>query len=469
MDVFLVVFGHLNVRDVLYVRQTSKAFCDITKTRSLWNKLIHDHVLRKNIPIPGLGGRQIDTLTSQELEQYLYRALNLRRNWTLPSPNVVRQTDTLTIQDSRVFALHFLPAAGARWLVSLSMSAGRLFTLQCWDIHASPPTCAAVREMRNFRGMAVNKVSSESGSIAILDPQLETLSFDPTSTDPSLGFLRIGGLHQDGTTSIQSFSNATLITRDINARLYLWDVGSPQSKLELRTSQPHSVLDVMLIDELALVMRSKSLELYALPLSTSFSGGSASLYPVMSYQWPWRVDNVVMTRQFRPLRTFRTNDTISILIRFGSLFPWSINLLHHYELHPNVLYASSSPLNEANLPYDFPPVLRETIASPVRLHATSDMAIGPYGTAIWTDSHTEDYFGHADRGQRLAGRFSPGRRFEDGENEEVELSDQIATATANSVYSFQEEDSWLRVALDETEGKVALGGDDGRISILEYI
>lgn len=105
----------------------------------------------------------------------------------------------------------------------------------------------------------------------------------------------------------------------------------------------------------------------------------------------------------------------------------------------------------------------------MRLHATSDLAIGPYGTAVWIDSHTEDYFFHADRGQRLAGKFTPSRYFGAEEDEEVELSDQIATAAATSVYSYHEEDSWVKIALDEEEGRIFLGRDDGLITILEYV
>jgi hypothetical protein len=94
------------------------------------------------------------------------------------------------------------------------------------------------------------------------------------------------------------------------------------------------------------------------------------------------------------------------------------------------------------------------------------LAIGPYGTAVWIDSHTEDYFFHGDHGQRLAGRFSPYVSTE--EDEEAELSDRIATATATSVYSHHEEDSWVRIALDEEEGRIFLGRDDGLITVLEY-
>ena len=97
------------------------------------------------------------------------------------------------------------------------------------------------------------------------------------------------------------------------------------------------------------------------------------------------------------------------------------------------------------------------------------MTFGPYGTAIWTDSHTEDYFGHADHGQRLAGAFLRGRDMQVEEDKELELSDQIANAAAASVYSVQEEDSWVTLALDEEEGRIIIGCHDGRISVLEYI
>lgn len=109
------------------------------------------------------------------------------------------------------------------------------------------------------------------------------------------------------------------------------------------------------------------------------------------------------------------------------------------------------------------------IGSPVRLFAPTDSVLGSCGSAIWIDSHTEDYFGHSDCGQRLAGRYSSGLTAEDHEDEEATLSDQLAsTAAATSVYRTQEADSWVRLALDECEGRVAIGHVDGRISILDY-
>ena len=141
------------------------------KSRSFWNKLVYERVLKHNIPIPGLAGRTIDSLDAQELEQGLRKALKLRRNWCSQSPVAVKQTTMLGVPNSRVIGLHFIMEQGRRWLVSLSMSHDRSFTIQCWDLHASPPHCRARREVQHFRGMEVNKGVSTVGSIVILNPQ----------------------------------------------------------------------------------------------------------------------------------------------------------------------------------------------------------------------------------------------------------------------------------------------------------
>jgi hypothetical protein len=72
--------------------------------------------------------------------------------------------------DARVITLRSLTEQGRRWLVSLTMSPGRRFTIQCWDLHVSPPSCRAQRELHYFGGMAINQGISIVGSIAILNP-----------------------------------------------------------------------------------------------------------------------------------------------------------------------------------------------------------------------------------------------------------------------------------------------------------
>jgi hypothetical protein len=187
-DVFPVIFGHLGVQDFSNARQVRSTSCvsclfswqiackackqiyELTK-RSFWYRVIHERVLKHNIPVPGLAGREIDSLDVHELEKSLYEALKLHHNWRSQSPKVVRQVDMPGMPDSRVVALHFITEQGRRWLVSLSMSPGRRFVIHCWDLQASPPSCRAQRELQIFRGIAINQGVSTPGSIAILNPQ----------------------------------------------------------------------------------------------------------------------------------------------------------------------------------------------------------------------------------------------------------------------------------------------------------
>lgn len=69
-----------------------------------------------------------------------------------------------------------LPERGNRWIISLSMTPGinRIFNLQCWDIGGITPVCLAVREMKQFRGMTVNRVVCDHGVLAILNPEYVT-------------------------------------------------------------------------------------------------------------------------------------------------------------------------------------------------------------------------------------------------------------------------------------------------------
>lgn len=158
-----------------------------------------------------------------------------------------------------------------------------------------------------------------------------------------------------------------------------------------------------------------------------------------------------------------------------------MNILHQYEIRPNPYFISSEPPSELNVPYNYPPILSGSIGSPVRLNAAADMAVGAYGTAVWIDSHTEKYYKHAEHGQRVAGTFAELTRrnvsFSDDEEqneqyeeEEVETtsSEHMTARAASFVYAHKEEDSWLKIAIDEEEGVIFLGRNDGTIDIFEY-
>lgn len=92
--------------------------------------------------------------------------------------------------------------------------------------------------------------------------------------------------------------------------------------------------------------------------------------------------------------------------------------------------------------------------------------MGNRGTALWIDTHTEDYFGRSGRGQRLAASLAT--TSEAGDHLEAGEEDYIAPTMDASVFGVCEEDNWTRVAVDEEEGRVAIGSLDGTVTILEY-
>jgi len=96
------------------------------------------------------------------------------------------------------------------------------------------------------------------------------------------------------------------------------------------------------------------------------------------------------------------------------------------------------------------------------------MALGAYGTALWVDTHVEDYFADGVmRGQRLAGRI-----LSISEDEEVSMHNilsGVSSVGTTSVFGIREEDDWDRVALDERAVKVAVSTSDGRVMLMGYM
>jgi hypothetical protein len=88
------------------------------------------------------------------------------------------------------------------------------------------------------------------------------------------------------------------------------------------------------------------------------------------------------------------------------------------------------------------------------------MVLGSRGTALWIDTHTEDYFGRGDQGQRLAAT-SVGP-------EEANGDDRMVSTMEASVFAVCEDDRWTRLAIDEEEGRVAIGSVDGTVTVMEY-
>ncbi|KAF8887323.1 hypothetical protein BD779DRAFT_513708 [Infundibulicybe gibba] len=460
-DVLLSMIRYLLIPDILNFRQTCKQFYSVTHLRNVWHSVLCDCFLDQGIPVPGLAQRCLDdSLTAQDFERFVSKAFRLHRSWNSAAPSPAR---TLRAQASHgqlgIIALHFLPGRGHKWLMSLAGDEGVPDrTLQCWDIETSPPVCVASREFPGVVSFAFNTELSETAVIAIQSHRTHILTIDFHNTDPASAFTTTSTLSTE-TEGINSLTGSNLITYGGDQRLYLWDLENSQSKVELRMPSdrpPETPYKTTVYKDFAVVFKPGTLDIYHIK-----SPRDSIIYPITSHGWPWKAFSLSFSFQ-APRRFAQLNDypPINILVRFGSHFPWPINLLHQYVLQPNPLHGESSS-NIGISAYSTSPQLIRTMASPMRLFSKSHTAVGSRGTAVWIDSHTEDYFAGSGQGQRLAG--SP-LSMDLAKNLELE----IESVAASAVYDYQEEEGWVHVSVDDEEGRIAIGCDDGKIIIFDY-
>ncbi|KAF9466173.1 hypothetical protein BDZ94DRAFT_250818 [Collybia nuda] len=469
VDVCLPIFHYLSVLDILRIRQTCKAFEKISHLRSVWHGYLRTRIQERNIPVPGLSQEKFESLSAFELEQCVRRALLLRKNWTSSSPVISSRLEIQALPTSRIIALEFLPGEERRWLISIAstVETTRKFTAQCWDLRPTRPQCIAIKEFPKLQGFAVNRHADNLGHLAVRHAGIEVLKIDLACTNPASAFVTTA-FFPNKPHRVHVYQGSVVLTRDDHDRLYIWDIENFQGECELKNSeiQFEAPLEAVIQDTFVIIIRQTTLEIYGLP--SVLSPGSV-VFPIAVHRWQWKLDTVIASTQASWEATQSGKlSPINILVRYGSLLPWPLNVLHHYVLFPNMFYEAPRIVDPSNLPYHISPFLHRIIPSPIRLFSTYAMSIGSHGTAIWTDSHTEDYFDRADQGQRLAGsiRLLPAAN---PDNSEAMAPDtRVESTTDSMVFDVSEQDRWVRVTVDEEEGRIALGSTDGMITILNY-
>ncbi|GLB41614.1 hypothetical protein LshimejAT787_1002140 [Lyophyllum shimeji] len=472
VDIFLSIFRYTSIPDVLNIRQTCRSLHSITYLRCVWRVLLTTLVKRQNMPIPGLLGRSLNALSATELEQLARKSLHLRLKWTsrspLPSNKLVIKCGALPGCMAPKF--EFLPGRGQRYLLSLSKthSSRPTFILQCWDMKASPLKCTAERTVHRCGWFAMNQIQGGPVLLAVQSPETELLGIDFAAADPASGFVTISRF-PDRTQRLIAVHGAWVASRDELDRLYVWntEIPDPGAQLELRSyDMPEKTSEVLFQSDVVVVIQVTRLEIFAIQCPGT---GKSVIYPVAQHSWQWGLDSVSMAPHTSSVPNQTKYAPINILLRFGSRLPWPVNLIHDFVLRPNPSFDQLQPVTSSNVPYDPVPVLRRQIGSPVRLFSNYHMAVGSRGTAVWIDNHTEDYFGCGDCGQRLAGSLPGVTTAVDWEGDEWhEDSTKVESSMDASVFSYCENDQWTRLAVDEEEGRIAVGYLDGNIVVHEY-
>ncbi|KAL6307286.1 hypothetical protein BKA93DRAFT_815975 [Sparassis latifolia] len=411
-------------------------------------------------------------------------------------------------------------------------SAPRRYILQCWDVSVKEPVCVAVMTYWNLVGISVNSDPTNPAVIAlswrgpskVINTSLYRINF--TLDDPESSFIWIRQFPSNRYSIALDDSRLIVSDEDNNVRIINADTGHVQCELlvpllfddpTLRNEE-HRCLAALIFEQYVLTFCKLWIHLYRIPSKDpSLVELSASdmkppiprLDPIAKYKWQWRIDSLVISPHRSHLNQRSagsdfapTFPPINILIRFDTWFPWPVNILHHFFLPSNPAFVPAetyASTDVSQLPYLFSssptdgPSMANSIPSPVRLFTPSDMVLGQYGTALWIDAQTDPNAPAqaGDHGQRIVGkmlscpRSKPEHASEGADVDRVSPgfvesryaldASRLAAAAADAqspmmVFNLREQDEgWNRVALDEEEGRIAVGSVDGKVTLFEYI
>ncbi|KAF7985774.1 hypothetical protein HWV62_389 [Athelia sp. TMB] len=455
---------------------------------NIWLQLIHWYATECDLPVEQDIQKPLESLSALALESELRRALKLRKNWASVTPRPTRHVCFKTPGPEspgwveEVVTLSLLPGRGGRWLLSASdiqNDTGDVVAavVRCWDTQAHRPVCAVSMELEHGlnNGALVNlepnadaifalhvRSGGVSRDINIFTIDFETAAFVKLYTIAGQGervFLLQGSMlvvqHRDGDKSLLDIRNPT----------------APHIKLRHRTiERPHVVL---LRPTYAIVAYTKSIEIYPVPHIPTEATTNIVVESLTHHKWAWPLDQICIAEQgylhldhdvkARPR-------PIDLLIRFG------INIVHHFVLPVNLHYQPSWPVTAINLPYLPPPQLMQSLSSPIRLFSQADIALGPYGTALFIDSNQDE--SQSDLAQRLAGQMLTrlGKHSDDNDSaiqgaasaQEL-VPDEPVSGFPSMVFLIREHDNWTRLAMDEQAGKVAFARMNADLELLEYV
>ncbi|KZP08350.1 hypothetical protein FIBSPDRAFT_964854 [Athelia psychrophila] len=281
---------------------------------------------------------------------------------------------------------------------------------------------------------------------------------------------------------------STIIVRDTDGDISPWnidDLSAPKIKLRRRQApvpdwglRPDAPEAILLRPTYAIIAYTTSVEIYPLPQIPQGTSVDIIVVPLTRHKWQWPLNRGCMVEQgYSHLQhdPEATPRPIDLLIRFGSVLPWPINIVHHFVLRVNSDYQPSLPVTAINIPYLITPQLMQSLSSPIRLFFWADMALGPYGTALIIDSNQDE--SQNDLAQRLAGqmlcRLGNGSGSDDdmllATSSNAVVSEEPVNGFPSMAFLVRDQDTWTRVTMDEQAGKVAFARVDGGVELLEYI
>ncbi|KZT19092.1 hypothetical protein NEOLEDRAFT_1078582 [Neolentinus lepideus HHB14362 ss-1] len=494
-DILVYLLSFLRVPDILCLRQTCRRMKNISYLRTTW-LAVSTTLKRQGCPF---SEKPLMAMDAPELERKARRAYQLGKKWSDLDRMSPRTSFTFHANpENPIMNLRFLPGLDGRWIVTVSQ--GIWSVLAFWHFNPDDPGKAVkmaewTRKGAFFDALVVNQDPESEATVAVsvslsqvryryIDIlQLRHNVYNGLSSLRLVTSIKTSHLPVALRGDILAMSDRTYETRILN-----WNGGGEavlrDKEAGLTSWQYNRCLQVVFAHESILVMRARSVNMFPEPVLTDAQ--NIRIYEsIASYSFGWieavavnalrpciedeDEDNKLCSRPFRPL---------SILLREGSDDPWAtdactVTLL---ELSPDPSYLSiwseEGAMCPGQCPYVFPPIQKHRVPSVRGFTRCSNLFFGRVGTALWIQPRARGHLGltaldlHSQEAQ-VAGPAPP--------NESL-----MATVFPGPLFSPEggerifgkklwtnELRFWVSMDYDEESGVIALGNNNGDITVLE--
>ncbi|KAJ3920018.1 hypothetical protein F5877DRAFT_39018 [Lentinula edodes] len=437
-DILIYIFTFLNLRDILYIRQTCRRLNDTANLKIVWLHTWETHILHKWYPFPAISSELIE---KNKLEQRTRHAYRLGKRWLDEYPNRTSSHDSTVKTFSPL-----LPHRDIRWVASpsiaitdirfvrsvryssskldagpadesilvLSVSKGIWSVITIWDVpiflHGNdnneprPRKCAEWSLKGGlFTGLCLSRDHGSEADLAVSvvcegRHEIDLFNISDEANIHSQAMQPMKPMTLSGSLLAMSDDTASTV-------IYNWKTGAFAVLEHEEDEIGHDhIIQVVFAYRSVLVVRARSLHLFpepelylASPSSVANSNfltspGLPNIYsPIANHSFGW-VDGVSVVSMYPDCSVCSHPGTLKILVRLQSDNPWMSNehSLDLYELSLNPNFVSTpAPEHEheqmyaTECPYQFPPICTSRVTSSRGPLRCTDLILGRCGTAMW--------------------------------------------------------------------------------------
>lgn len=515
-DVLLLVISLVDVEDILALRMTSKRFSSVTKQRWVWSDVLKHHVIDRRLPVPA-STADFKSLSAKELEARALHASRFHRNWSSSHPRsrrgvefrarepVVEEASSLQLAD-----VH--PHPISQVLFPMGYNGELLITVEqnrvaCWEIpfEGSEAFLVAERCLPDcvIDGLVINDDSDNEGMLIVMYSRIvET----PSLMEIKAEIWSLDKFHGSFTT-LRSQVLARTVQRRMSpiARLcgnlallgdpvVLWNWKREGPFFTMSSGNVHpsptpdSVLAVRLVRDHLLVVRQSHIQLLPTPQFDQFGRavqGASTFGAFLHVQDPAREAVVIVHEMTEEEREAWQFNPVTILMRVTTdenhtvrkydLLPrpvTSAELTAENEIVEEQNAARDGRLRPTDSPCTLPARPSQTIHVPP---SCSNLTVGRNGKGFWMETQNVTY-GHGTFPARCFVGFDTTSRLVPSQDQQPARWQNDLVVQKNGMYKarvgagevHERKYRILTSSIEDTVGRIAIGGRDGRVQILDF-